>query len=199
MARKVKNLLSKPWNEGFRCFLPQTQATLQKDSFNALRKELRAYLAKRGLNFGPIEEVLHECVCAALDREKKSSRTHCTDAEPAMHPEEIERRKADVDPRGPHGLKRGMSGADGFAWRELHLAAADGRITKEWVNAFLNRMSCGNCKHHAQQFVRLNPPPIEKGVDEVFHWSWFWHDYVNSEAKNRRITLAEARHLYHLD
>src|SRR4029077_946635 len=133
--RRVKNTHSKPWNEGFKCWLPQTEAMLVKDSFGALRAELQKYLTLRSLNFGPVDQVLHECICAALQKERKGHDTHCEETEQRFHPEEVARRASDVDPRGPHNLKRGTHGADGWAWRQLHLAAADDKLDKKFIDA----------------------------------------------------------------
>lgn len=199
MPRRLKNTLSKPFNEGYRCWLPQTQTTLVDDRFNGLRQKLRQYLAVRNLNFGPLDEVLHECVCAALQKANKGSKTHCSDGVTPVHPDDLARKAADADPRGPHSLKRGNAGADGWAWRELHLAAADEAIDKKFMDRFLGRMTCGVCQSHSRTFVRVNPPPVGQGKDELFRWTWFWHDHVNVLTKGTRITLEEARHLYHLD
>ncbi len=186
--------------EGCKCWLPQTEVMLVGHSFHNMRAVLRKYMEKRGLNFGPIEEVLHECICAALQRERKGHDTHCEDTNRAVHPELAARQAADRDPRGPHGMKRGTSGADGWAWRQLHLAAIDGKIDKKFIDAFINHVSCGVCAVHARQFVRLNPPPYDAGPDELFRWTWFWHKHANEVAhpKGSAITLEEARHLYHL-
>lgn len=198
--RKVKNKHSKPWSEGWKCWLVQTQSTLISHSFYSLRTALRSYLSKRALNFGPLDDVLNECICAAMARENKGSKTHCEDTDAIQqHPEELARRAADSDPRGPHGIKRGNPGADGWAWRQLHLKAADGVLDKPFIDGFLGKISCGVCSVHARQFVRLNPPPYGESKDEQFRYTWFWHDHIDQQNKLARITLEEARALYHLD
>ena len=54
MARTVKNKYVKPWNEGFKCWLPQVGVMLLQDNYHALRKELMRYMLKNKLDLSLI-------------------------------------------------------------------------------------------------------------------------------------------------
>lgn len=192
MPRRLKQLNVKPWNEGFRGFIKETQATLSGDSFWNLRKKIRSYCVQRQLDLGDWTDLTHRCVCDALERENKGVRTHCTPEVEKAHPETEAKRKADRDPRGPQHLKRGNTGSDAYSWKQLHLAAKDGLLDAKFMKAFTNRIACGVCKTHTEAFVKKNPIP----PSDAFGWSVFFHNWVNRLLKKPEMSVGDAWNLW---
>lgn len=188
MPRRLKQLHVKVWNEGFKAFVKETQVTIVADSFFALRKKLRAYLNQRNLDLGDATDVTHRCVCDAIEREKKGVLTHCTPEHEPVHPDTEARRKAEADTRGPRNLKRGNSGTDAFAWKQLHLAAKDGLLDDKFLKGFLARVTCGTCKSHSQSWVSKNP----LRVGDEFAWTVDFHNFAQRALKRPTISPEEA-------
>ena len=188
MARRLKNPQSKPWNEGFKCWLPDQKVTIIADSFHAVRGKLRLYLSKNNLDLGDTDQLLHKCVCAALEKERRGVNAHCTQENEPVHPETREKNKWELDGRGPKNLKRGTSGTDAFAWKQLHLAAKDGSLDAAMVKRFMGRISCGVCKSHTTTYVTKNPLSVE----DPFGWTVHFHNWVNSLLKKPTVTREEA-------
>jgi len=191
VARTVKNKYVKPWNEGFKCWLPQVGVMLLQDNYHALRKELMRYMLKNKLDFGPINILIDECICAALEKENRGPRVFCEDGNAPVHPDEVERRGLEGDPRGPK-ISRGNSGSDAYAWKQLHIAALDGRLDQAFVKRFVGRIGCGVCRSHADAFVAKNPV----SPTDPFGWTVVFHNYVNATLKRPEMDVEAARELW---
>jgi hypothetical protein len=95
-------------------------------------------------------------------------------------------------------VKPEKSWGDGM-WKSIHLTAAwadDPELVAvfcRWVRMNCSHLPCPECSSHAMAYIQAYPP--EKAED-VFVWTWRFHNSVNSRLGKPEMDYATARELY---
>jgi hypothetical protein len=93
-------------------------------------------------------------------------------------------------------------------WRIIHIAAlnmsADDFI--KFINLQIIHILCMDCRNHAIEYLKNNPPESYKNVYDVngefvgmFKWSWKFHNDVNIRLKHQLMDYNTAYALYSTD
>ena len=88
-------------------------------------------------------------------------------------------------------------------WYTLHIMSWEARTPEEikcfikFLRATINKFPCGDCRNHAQGYLKMNPPDdhkyIYKGQDlSMFHYINQFHNYPNKRLGKRIVTFQEA-------
>lgn len=85
-------------------------------------------------------------------------------------------------------------------WDEIHTKAAN-VITNEqkynystWLRKIINDMNCNICKSHASTYIQNNPP--ENAINNLFYWSWEFHNDVNNRLNKPIMSYDDALNKY---
>lgn len=92
-------------------------------------------------------------------------------------------------------------------WDSMHWVAAgfpdtpnpdDRKNYRVWFMTIMNVLPCNECRHHAIQILRTNPPKVDSRA-VLFEWTVDIHNELNKILGAPGITLEDARKRYELD
>lgn len=169
-----------PFPDGFHAFISLTNETIKAGSWEGLLIVWAKYQKLKGINLPDPHRYLEEAVCIALQRERGNWTGYCE--RPVRQSNEnqiIDQLRYDT--RGPTGLRAGTRGKDAMAWKALHLAAIDGKLTPALVTTFGSRIGCGTCKSDWRTTLRNNPPVYSPDQRNAFDWTVKVHNIVNKK------------------
>jgi hypothetical protein len=197
--RNVATLISKakvPFPDGWHAYIDLTGETLKASNYQTLIGTWRRYIIQKKLKVSDPDKYIDEAVCVALQRERGNNSTFC--AKPQM--QSPDNHQIDLyrnDTRGPKDIRAGTRGRDAMAWKALHLASLDNRLTQSYLDTFTSRIGCGSCKSHWKTILR-NTPPVLSPNDGAFDWTVKVHNIVsqNLTPKKPVMDLGAARNLW---
>lgn len=195
-APTVINRNKVPFADGFRAYILETKEMIQAGSYQGLSELWTKYRKDKNLDIADPGTHLDEAICRAIKMLRGNSQGFCS----IPHTQPPMQQLLDdlaADPRGPQNLRRGRRGQDAYAWKALHLAALDGKMTQAFMTAFTSRFGCGSCKSHWKRVLSKLPPKFSPD-EGTFKWTVEAHNVVSRSLKSPKSTLTveEARNLW---
>jgi hypothetical protein len=182
-----------PLPNGFPAWIDETKEMIFGGSYTALREVFNKYIRAKKLNIPDQAAYLDLAICEGIRRSRGNSTGYCET--PTLGTPNYQLiQQYHSDPRGPKGLRRGQHGRDALAWKALHLAALDGKMTPDFIENFTRQIGCGSCKSSWKTILRNNPP----NYANAFDWSVSAHNMVSKKLHPPKpeISIDAARGLW---
>lgn len=184
-----------PFPDGFRAYIEVTHEFIKGGSYIQLREVFDRLIKSKKLNIPDPIAYLDDAICEGIKRVRGNSHGYCSS--PVVGPPAQQLiNKYHGDQRGPKNLRRGQHGKDAFHWKALHLAALDGRMTRDFMDTFTRVIGCGTCKASWRTILRNSPPAYSPA--DAFSWSVDAHNRVNQKLKPPKpsVTVEDARRIW---
>lgn len=81
-------------------------------------------------------------------------------------------------------------------WKELHTYSYQNeQDTKIWLNNWINKIPCGECRNHFKKIIE-DFPPKTFSAESFFDWTVQVHNKVNEKLDKKQISLNEAKKIW---
>lgn len=80
----------------------------------------------------------------------------------------------------------------------LHASHEEQETAASFIQEVFRRLGCLNCTHHAFQYAKENPVPLDSRIEIVWYF-WEFHNAVNKRLQKPQFTKQEFFQMYLMD